>query len=81
MAVLPVKSANFPVTVGGSGGITQFTPTTVVGCLYNFRRELTNEHLFLECQRRRYRHLQVLPAEESHGDTARLPSCVTVHLR
>jgi len=29
MAVLPVKSADFPVTVGGPGGIIQYNPTSV----------------------------------------------------
>ena len=36
MAVLPVKSAEIQVTVGGPGGVTQFSPSSVVDCLYNF---------------------------------------------
>ena len=35
MATLPVKSAQIPVTVGGPGGVTQFSPSSVVGCLYH----------------------------------------------
>ena len=31
MAVLPVRSAQIQVTVGGPGGVTKFTPPTVVG--------------------------------------------------
>ena len=36
MAVLPVKSAEIQVTVGGPGGVTQYNPSSVVGCLHNF---------------------------------------------
>jgi hypothetical protein len=36
MAALPVKSAQIQVTVGGPGGIIQYNPSSVVGCLYEF---------------------------------------------
>ena len=34
MATLPVKSAQIQVTVGGPGGVIQYSPSSVVGCLY-----------------------------------------------
>ena len=34
MAALPVRPAQIQVTVGGPGGVTQFSPSSVVGRLY-----------------------------------------------
>lgn len=33
MSVMSAKGADFQVVVGGPGGITTYTPNTVVGCI------------------------------------------------
>lgn len=35
MTVLPVKAADIQVTVGGPGGVVAYTPSSVVGYLYD----------------------------------------------
>lgn len=32
-SVMSVKGTNFQVVVGGPGGVTTYTPNTVVGCI------------------------------------------------
>jgi hypothetical protein len=55
MATLPVKSAQIQVTVGGPGGITQFSPSSVVGCQYSVLFLPLDDRSCLECQRWRHR--------------------------
>ena len=55
MATLPVKSAQIQVTVGGPGGVTQFTPSSVVGYLYSVLFSPLDDRSCLECQRWRHR--------------------------
>lgn len=41
-SVMSVKGANFQVVVGGPGGVTAYTPNTVVGSIRQFTiRNLT----------------------------------------
>lgn len=45
MATLPVKSAEILVTVGGPGGVVQYSPNNVVGYLYAISRLLPLDKL------------------------------------